>query len=230
MQSFDSLLQQSRLPFLFSSQPSSADVQLAAYTAFMHRAPVDAAAAQPLPSASSPPISLPSLLADCPALLLHSSSLFACFFPAFAFAVARPPSAQQLPYEHVCERWRRRRLEGPDSALLADGEEDEVRTASGAVAERLSRLLEPPAPLSCHCQPPLPDRAGDGWQAAGEAALADEERLSIARQRTRLWMLGGALAVATFVLWQRQRAGYLTKALILDDIIVSCCLDSRCAV
>ena len=230
LQCFSRALHSSPCAYLFSRQPSSADVMLAAYIAFLALAPHDdgpattrteavrtSSSSQQVPSSSTLPfVPLSSLLASHPLLSTHSRLLFDRFFPAFSFQPppqsVLPPagslSAAAAPYSSasaVSEFERR----SADSVAAAGEAEERVGGAAGLLADLRSRLSEQSLPRGQFRAPmQLPVRGGDQWVEQSKAALPVEDRERMLQRSRRMWLLGGAALVLTFVLWQRNKVSH----------------------
>ena len=207
---FSRALQASPCEYLFSRQPSSADVMLAAYIAFLALAPhedatvVPASATRPPPSAqpvsasSSPFIPLSSLLTSHPLLLLHSRLLFDHFFSAFSF---HPPQLADVSPATVSEYVKR-----GERAAAEEATWEHAIDAAGLLSEMRGRLSEPPLPRGRYTAPfALPTRGGDQWVEQSKATPSAEERERMVQRSRRMWLLGGAALVLAFVLWQRSK-------------------------
>ena len=215
---FSRALHSSACEYLFSSQPSSADVQLAAYVAFIALAPHEAgsaatapktaqSSAQPQFTASSPFTPLSALLDSHPLLAKHSRLLFDRFFPAYSFQPAPPtalPASSCAAFASaaaVAEYVKR-------SELTADASvaEERMGGAAGLLFELRGRLSEPPLSRTRYVAPAaLSVRGGDQWVEQSRAALSPEERERAVQRSRRMWLLGGAALVLAFVLWQRSK-------------------------
>ena len=232
LECFSRALHSSPCEYLFSRQPSSADVMLAAYTAFLALAPHDdgaaatataaatasrtATSARSVPASSLPFVPLSSLLSSHPLLLAHSRLMFDRFFPAFAFhslpprahppTSAPPPPAAYASDAAVSQYVTRSSVD----AGRAKESDERVGGVSGAelLSELRARLSERPVPRKAYTAPPLlPVRGGDQWVEQAKAALTAEEHERSAQRSRRMWLLGGAALVLAFVLWQRGKAG-----------------------
>ena len=225
LECFSRALHSSPCEWLFSRQPSSADVMLASYVAFLALAPHDngaaaiasaaaaasrtASSARSVPASSSLPfVPLSSLLLSHPLLLAHSRLMFDRFFPAFAFH--SPPSGAN-PRVSVLSLTAAYASDAAVSqyvtrSSLEAGRAEESDERAGGVSG-----AEPPLPRNAYtAPPPLPMRGGDQWVEQAKAALTAEERERSAQRSRRMWLLGGAALVLAFVLWQRGKAGAAT--------------------
>ena len=226
MQCFSRALHSSPCEYLFSRQPSTADVMLAAYVAFIALAPHDdspaasssrrSSSTQPLPSSPKLAfVSLSSLLASHPLLLLHCRLLFDRFFPAFSF---QPPSSSPAPSNAaaavyasataVADYVRRAGAAAVDDAGTA---EERIDGAAALLSDLRGRLSERPLPRGQYIAPlALPMRGGDQWVEQAKASLSAEERERMVQRSRRMWLLGGAALVLAFVLWQRSKVNPAT--------------------
>ena len=220
LDAFNALLAASPSPFLLSPLPSSADVLLASYTAYFHRLPPDLRPPSshpiPRPHSSGPgwqEPTLSALVAERPLLWAHSARMFAEYWPAFAAHAPDPAAFPSLSlsspsslasYHHRWQRlsnYRRQlqtRTEAGASLRLKEG-------VNGLDAGEVTEL--PPSIKSgVQALAPLPLKRGDAWEAEVYAALTEEQKRARALRDSRLWILGGCIALFAFVLKQRSDA------------------------
>ena len=222
---FETLLTHSRYPFVLSPRPSTIDVLLAANVAYMIRLPVDLRTPRVREAADAAPAvpeeqSLADLAHEHPLLWAHCALLFSVYFPAHSLSAPRsssPPASPSAsaPSSAILQEYHRRRAtferhkDGPSPsvpvyvAAATNGLRPEAKDADDA-----DLYAEPPPPVQSAILSvaPLPLRIGDAWRAQMEATLTEEQRRMRAVRRMRMWMLGGAVAVAVFAVHQRSKA------------------------
>ena len=216
LDAFDTLLAASPHPFLLSPRPSSIDVLLASYVAYMHRLPTDlrsprihSPSTSPSTSLSSPPPpppepSLADLVHERPLLWAHSAFMLSTFFPAYA---SLPPSSSPLSPSLTAyhQRWQHLSLSlssPPPQTGLPNGHRPLVPVVEG---EGSAVEAPPDVKAASERVAALAVRKGDVWQAELQAQLTEEERRARAVRHNRMWIIAGAVAVFAFALRQRQQ-------------------------
>ena len=219
LDAFTAVLAQSSSPFLLSPRPSSIDVLLASYVAYMRALPVDLRdPLTPTREKSHRSVgpweepSLVDLIHERPLLWGHSVWMFNEHFPAFASHLPNVPASPPLslsspstsPLTDYHARWERYLHSQVASSHAAP---NGLVSSSPTGSAQSEGVIEPSPSIKSafSAVAPLPVRRGDAWEAEAYAQLSEEEKRARARRSHWLWVIGGGIAVFVFVANRRSK-------------------------